>query len=227
MPAKASRRARRIATPQQAERLIAALPEADRVIWACAFYAGLRRGELQALRCFHVDLAKSEINVERGWDQVEGEQAPKYDSVRRVPLLGRLRDFLDAHLLASGRDGDDLIFGRSPLEAFAPMSIGKRARRAWQDAELDGLTLHECRHTFASLLIDAGANPKAIQEFMGHKKITTTYDIYGHLLPGAHDEVRRQMDAYLAANDGLTGARTGARAEKAEPTDAQEGVQAA
>lgn len=54
-----------------------------------------------------------------------------------------------------------------------------------------------CRHTFASLLIDAGANPKAIQTFMGHSKIQTTFDIYGHLLPGSPDEVREQMDTYL------------------------------
>lgn len=56
-----------------------------------------------------------------------------------------------------------------------------------------------CRHTFASRLIDAGVNPKAIQTFMGHSKIQTTFDTYGHLLPGSHDEVRRRMDAYLAS----------------------------
>ncbi|MGA6947176.1 MAG: hypothetical protein WBZ00_05415, partial [Solirubrobacterales bacterium] len=45
--------------------------------------------------------------------------------------------------------------------------------------------------------IDSGANAKAIQEFMGHSKIQTTFDTYGHLLPGSHDEVRARMDAYL------------------------------
>jgi hypothetical protein len=59
------------------------------------------------------------------------------------------------------------------------------------------ITLHECRHTFASLLIHSGANPKAIQQFMGHSKIQTTFDVYGRLLPGSHDEVRKRMDAYL------------------------------
>jgi hypothetical protein len=36
---------------------------------------------------------------------------------------------------------------------------------------------------------------------MGHSKIQTTFDIYGHLLPGSHDEVRERMDAYLAGGD--------------------------
>jgi integrase len=65
---------------------------------------------------------------------------------------------------------------------------------------------HECRHTFASLLIDSGANPKAVQEYMGHSKIQTTFDVYGHLFPGSRDEVRERMDAYLAtAEERLTG----------------------
>jgi integrase len=63
------------------------------------------------------------------------------------------------------------------------------------------LTLHECRHTFASLLIDTGANPKAIQVVMGHSKIQTTFDVHGHLLPGSYDDVRARMDAYLAGSD--------------------------
>lgn len=46
--------------------------------------------------------------------------------------------------------------------------------------------------------VDRGEIPKAIQTFMGHSKIQTTFDIYGHLLPGSHDEVREQTDAYLA-----------------------------
>ncbi len=189
----------RIASPAEAAALVAALTEGDRPLWATAFYAGLRRGELQALRCSDVDLGASLIRVERQWDQYEGAIEPKSRSSRRtVPLLGLLRDHLDEHLLRTGKSDDMLTLGRSAAVPFAPMAVGKRAKRAWQDAGLTPLTLHECRHTFASLLIDAGANPKAIQTFMGHSKIQTTFDTYGHLMPGSHDEVRERMDSYLA-----------------------------
>ncbi len=79
------------------------------------------------------------------------------------------------------------------------MAIGKRATKAWKVAKLRPITLHLWSHTFARLLIDSGANPKAIQTFMGHSKIQTTFDTYGHLMPGSHDEVRERMDAYLEA----------------------------
>jgi integrase len=71
-----------------------------------------------------------------------------------------------------------------------------RALRAWKGRK--PISPHEARHTFASLLIDSGANVKAISEFMGHASIQETMDTYGHLLPGSRDEVRERMDSYLA-----------------------------
>ena len=64
LPAVAGRRDR-IASPEEAGALLAALPEGDRALWATALYAGLRRGELMALRWEDVDLAAGVIRVER------------------------------------------------------------------------------------------------------------------------------------------------------------------
>ncbi len=213
-----SKRPTRIASAAEAAALLAALPVDDRAVWATAFYAGLRRGELQALRVCDIDMAGNLIAVERGWDQVEGVIEPKSRAGSRgVPLLSILRGYFDGHLRRSGRSGEDLVFGRTTVEAFYAATVDGRAKRAWRKANereraaaqeagrepvlLDPITLHHCRHTFASLLIDSGANPKAIQEFMGHSKIQTTFDVYGHLLPGSRDEVRRRMNAYLAGRD--------------------------
>jgi integrase len=144
-------------------------------------------------------LGASLIRVERGWDQEEGAIEPKSAAGRRtVPLLAILRDHLDEHLLRSGRRGKELLFGRTSSTPFVPSTIDNRAQECWEAVELDPITLHEARHTFASLLIDSGANAKAVQEFLGHSKIQTTFDVYGHLLPGSHDHVRERMDAYLA-----------------------------
>ena len=65
-------RRERFASPAEAEALIAVAPESDRAIWATAFYAGLRLGELRGLRTEDVDLATGVIRVERGWDRDEG-----------------------------------------------------------------------------------------------------------------------------------------------------------
>lgn len=214
LPSWGTKRPKRIASAGEAVQLLAALRLEDRPIWATAFYAGLRRGELQALRVCDIDFEANVVAVERGWDQEEGVIEPKSLAGRRtVPLLAILRGYLEGSLETTGRSGEDLLFGRTTEEAFYASTIDHRAKRAWKVANervaaergaegagatsLRPITLHECRHTFASLLIDAGANPKAIQQFMGHSKIQTTFDVYGHLLPGSHDEVRQRMDLYL------------------------------
>jgi integrase len=201
LPALRGRR-ERIASPSEAAELIAALPEGDRALWATALYAGLRRGELLALRWQDVDLATGVIRVERSWDIAEGRAVePKSRAGRRsVPIASLLRDHLVEHKLATGRD-EGLVFGRSAMAPFDSTTLVRRARVAWADAGLDSIGLHECRHTFASLMIAAGVNAKALSSYLGHASVTITYDRYGHLMPGNEREAADLLDAYLARAD--------------------------
>jgi integrase len=196
LPAVRGRR-ERIASPQEAERLLAALPARDRPIWATALYAGLRRGELMALRWRDVDLANGVIRIERAYDEKEhAEIEPKSRAGRRtVPIVGALRDFLVA-LKASEDPADELVFGGNA--PFQPSNVWRRAQRAWKRAGLAPIGLHEARHTFASVLIAAGVNAKAITTYMGHASIQTTYDLYGKLMPGSEAEAAALVDAFLA-----------------------------
>jgi integrase len=82
LPAVRARRDR-IVGVVEAEELLAAVPGRDRALWATAMFAGLRLGELQALRVESIDLAAGVIHVERGWDAKEGEIEPKSASARR------------------------------------------------------------------------------------------------------------------------------------------------
>ncbi|HEX2161413.1 MAG TPA: tyrosine-type recombinase/integrase [Thermoleophilaceae bacterium] len=195
----------RIATPAEAQRLLDALPEDDCALWATALYAGLRRGELRALRWSAVDFGKKVINVERGWDDVGGDQEGKTRAARRrVPLVPDLRKLLRAHELATGRRGSDLVFGISETVPFEPSTLRRRALKAWRDADFRPIGLHECRHTFASLMIAADVNIKALSTYMGHTSVTTTLDLYGHLLPNAEDEAADRLQSFLDRQRGET-----------------------
>ena len=73
------------------------------------------------------------------------------------------------------------------------------AERLGHDLQpIEPITLHEARHTFASLMIAAGVNAKALSTYRGHSSITITYDRYGHLMPGNEEEAAGLLDAYLA-----------------------------
>ena len=67
----------RVAPPEEAAALIAAVPDADRGVWATAFYSGLRIGEIRALRITDLDLVGGIIHVRASWDPIEGAVAPK------------------------------------------------------------------------------------------------------------------------------------------------------
>src|SRR5215218_1750615 len=134
LPAVRGRR-ERIASPDEAQRLLAALPERDRPIWATALYAGLRRGELMALRWEDIDLAGGIIRVERAYDdkgRVEIEPKSRA-GFRAVPIVGALRDALVEHKANQDRDRG-LVFGSTAETPFVPSNLWRRAHRAWKRA---------------------------------------------------------------------------------------------
>jgi integrase len=196
LPSGGNRR-ERFATPTEAKALLAALSDEDRAVWATAFYAGLRRGELMALRDRAIDLKAGEIRVHAGWDPEEGEQETKGRSRRTVPMIGELRTILAAHRLCTGHRGDDLVFGATAASPFCRKGLQRRADIAWKAVGLERITLHECRHTFASIAIAAGVNIGTVSAALGHASVTITWDRYHHLMPGTMDEAASLIQAYV------------------------------
>jgi integrase len=222
-----------VVSPEVAARLLAALPTEDRPLWATALYAGLRNGELRALRWGALDFATGTIAVRESWDPKAGPIAPKTRTSRRVtPMPGLLRDLLLAHRLRRGEPADDeLVFGEGTAAPFQHDNLYRRAEKAWAKAGLpERLRLHQARHTYASFMIAAGVNPKALATFMGHSSIMVTYDLYGHLMPGTEAEAATLLGTYLDAQisegeqsargagdvheNGATGTLTGTRDEE-------------
>ena len=156
-----------------------------------------------------------------GWDDKEGEQGAKTDAGERVvPLVGELRAHLAAHKLATGRRHDDLCFGRTATEPFVRSTVRAHALAAWgwrvketrQDGRrrkvlvkaredaLEPVTPHGARHACASYLIAAGVDDMTLQAVVGHSDVRTTKNVYGHLLPGALDEVRGRLEGLLSGS---------------------------
>jgi hypothetical protein len=68
-------------------------------------------------------------------------------------------------------------------------------RPATRAAGLDGLRIHDPRHTAVALWIAAGANPKEVAARAGHASVSFTLDRYGHLYPEADAALRDRLDA--------------------------------
>jgi integrase/recombinase XerC len=154
------------------------------------FYStGMRLSELQGLSRSDVDLVSQQVKV-RGKGRKE----------RLVPV----GDHASLALRNYEAKRDDLIRGigpRADRTAFFLARTGKRiAVRAVQKAvngflkQIDedaGLSVHSLRHTFATHLLDAGADLRAVQELLGHSSISTT-QIYTHTSVERLKQVYRQ-----------------------------------
>jgi integrase len=214
-------RRERIAPPEEAAGLLAALPVEQRGVWGAALYAGLRRGELRALRVSDVDLDVGIIRVRRTWDEIEGlqEGGKSAAAVRDVPIFAPLAVILADHLLATDRFGEDLIFGLTAQKPFAPTSVRRMARAAWgwkwQPASkgkpagwvpsggpldpppLTPIALHESRHTAVSVAQAAGADRASLLSWFGHASVAMT-DHYGHSYADRRERSIAAVNAELA-----------------------------
>jgi integrase len=108
---------------------------------------------------------------------------------------------LGAHLTAPtpGGTGPGAAVFHTPLgravnhTAFMRL-VFRPAVQAALPAHLQKLRFHDLRHTCASLLIAAGAHAKLVQERLGHASITTTLNLYGHVLPSTEAALVDAMD---------------------------------
>jgi integrase len=192
--------------PDEIARLLDAAEDPWRTLYAVAVQTGLRRGELLALRWSDLDLRKGLVYVRRSLARVrEGDGY----AVREVPLKTRhSRRTVDlspatVERLLTHPAGDDperdFVFRSRAGGPIDPENVARALRRHLTAAGLPAVRFHDLRHTHASLLIAAGVHPKAMQARLGHGSITTTLNIYGHLMPSAFQGVGAQLDALLMA----------------------------
>jgi integrase len=178
----------RVALAAEAEALLAALEPDDQVPYAIAFYAGLRRSEIYRLEWPEVldrkRIAKR-ILVTRSKSDA-GTQ-------RRPPIADPLRDILTAAWERRGRPSEGKVVDRSVMSG----KIATRVTAAWDAAGMTRITLHECRHTYASLLMAAGYTTKELMEFMGHADLQMV-NRYVKLLPQpGEDDAAARLNDYL------------------------------
>ena len=159
--------------------LAVALAVRDRAIVEVAYAAGLRISELAAAELSSIDLARGEIRV-LGKGRKE-----------RIGLLGRpaiaaLETYLETarpelEARRGPRGGSDAIFLNSDGAQIGVRGLRYRIDRLCRRAGLpEGVSPHTLRHSFATHLLDGGADLRVVQELLGHESLATT-QVYTHV----------------------------------------------
>jgi integrase len=158
--------------------------------------AGLRSGEIRALRWIDVNLEKRQLCVERG-DWRGQVSTTKGGRLRYVPLTTALTDTLRANRHLRG----PLVLHRDDGRPLTENGVRGLVDRAARRAQLRQKGPHMLRHTFCSHLAMKGVPVRAIQELAGHQHLSTTQR-YMHLSPAAIEGAIRVLERSSVATRG-------------------------
>jgi integrase len=174
--------------------------------WYLAATTGLRRGELLGLKWRDVDLEGGRLQIRQTLVATGNRiywSEPKTKGSRRMVAIPE-----DAVLLLRGHAarqkeekqrwsgenlGSDVVFTQPDGSPVDPDRFTRWFARHARDAYLPHIRLHDLRHTFATLALEAGIHVKVVSEMLGHDNIVITLDTYSHVMPVIHDEAAAKV----------------------------------
>lgn len=166
---------------EEQRRLVEACPPGLRELVTGALLTGARYGELAVMRVGHVFPRTHSIRIEDS----------KTDRPRVIPLSEEGATFFAK--LIEGKRKTDLVFVRADGAPWGKSHAFRPLRAACDAANVPPIAFHELRHSYASNLIMAGAELKAVAEALGHASTVMVEKHYGHL---RRSWLQKQIDTY-------------------------------
>lgn len=180
----------------------------SRMKWSCqkvmmvlVISCGMRAGEIAALQWDSIDRETGEIEVKETLGRLAGRKGPKSDSYRKIPTTPAEQQIIDEHAeLYKEKYGKCVGPVLMPRDGRpSAHTISKWFSQAIKDAKLIDpktkkrkFTTHGGRHWFISHATKAtGGDIHQVSKWAGHKKASTTLDVYGHLIDDP--EARRKF----------------------------------
>lgn len=193
----------------QVDALVAATPARYRAMVLAAVGSGLRQGELLGLRERDVDVQRGLLHVRHQLISVPG--VPVYlgppktpSSLRTVPVPDFVSRALADHVRDYPAGPFEVIFTNKRGDVVNRQSLHRSFQAALRTAGLPGsITFHQLRHTYASLLIEAGESVTVVAARLGHKNATETLQTYSHLWPSSEDQTRLVLSRAFQSADFL------------------------
>ncbi len=163
---------------------------------------GMRIGEILGLRREDIDLRKRSLKINQQAAEAKGIvsiRVPKTEqSIREIHLPEIAVKAIAEHsaiLMKEGNAGHELLLPDREGNLEHRTSF---ARRDWKPLlrrlKLTERGFHHTRHTYATLSLNGGVDVRVVSKVMGHKKTSTTWDIYGHLVKGQQQQAKDCMD---------------------------------
>ena len=169
---------------------------------------GLRRSELLGLQWRDIDLSAGTLSLQRALIKLPSGgtelTVPKNGLGRLVELPQESIDALRSHRERnqSTLGNGNFVFCHSDGSPLDPDLVSKWFRKIVKNAGMEGLRLHDLRHTHASLMLAKGIHLKVVSERLGHSSIEITGNLYSHVLPSVQVEAVRRFESHWNNGNG-------------------------
>jgi integrase len=151
-----------------------------------------------------VDLERRELRVSGALQRVRGKlvrTAPKTKpSLRTLPLPDTVYQVLAEHLRRQLQifPNAEYVFVSRNGTPIDPHNLLRRFKAGLERANLpSSVRFHDLRHSCATFLIAQGEHPRVIMDILGHAQMSTTMDIYGHVMPSTQRAAAARLDEIL------------------------------
>jgi len=177
-------------------------------LYILAVKTGMRRGELLGLKWSDLDWQKGTIRVQRQAQRIRGQgivfRAPKTKAGRRTIQLGehtiqgliahKGRQQLEKEVAGEQWWENNLVFPSTVGTPLGGSNLLRDFKKQLKRSGVKEIRFHDLRHTAASLMLNYGVPVLVVSKILGHSKVSTTLDIYGHLISVMQEEAARIMD---------------------------------
>ncbi|MGX7200521.1 site-specific integrase [Enterococcus nangangensis] len=173
----------------------------DYLYFRFLFFSGVRFGESATLLWENINVTTGLVKIMYTIGNTAGKKSEQYfstpkskSSIRDLYLDSRTIDLMKIWKIYQQRSGDiKLVFSHDDL--FLSQSWTWTRFRTFQDKyKLPRISIHDLRHSHASLLIHLGENPKMLQKRLGHAHIEMTLGTYAHLYPNSDQRTAQKLD---------------------------------
>lgn len=199
----------RALTPEEIRRLLDCCDDRSRLPIMFALLSGCRRGEQFAIEWSDIDFKKDVIHVTKEifwrYGRYVEKNAPSFvlqppkteASIRDIDLSPALKKALQEYFLQT-ENKNGFVFSNQNGNPVDPAAFVRRHfKKAVRAAELGELRWHDLRHSYGSIKLDQGANIRYVMKQMGHSKVATTINIYGHLLAENNPLEAKRTDDFI------------------------------